>query len=389
VSDDAIAFGERVIALLDQGRFTATYKYAVLLALIDVCLEGVDAEGRPPERIHPEALAIRVIELYWPQTTPYGDPRGQAAVVLRQNRGGQAEIVSLIRRFREATDPGGHAPLARARRLDPVGYRRLVADVTWKLAQMPLPRLQRVGNVETRFLYDLAWDEGIARGRFTDGSVDPLLHLRPGVGEHLVRLAGLIRPLVQRQWAQQVVDLNATLVPALSEQGDLDRFLFGAARIDLTPVRGDLCELESGACFYCRDRLGSQADIDHFLPWARHPDDGIHNLVPAHPRCNNRKRDFLASADHVAAWTQRFHDQRSMRALDEIANRRRWGADAGRTLSVARAVYLRLPAHARLWHLDEDFVPPDHRLLTAVLASEPFTAQAAEGTGPFDAGDGS
>jgi len=35
----AIAFAERVIALLDEGAFTATYKFAVLLALLDLCLE--------------------------------------------------------------------------------------------------------------------------------------------------------------------------------------------------------------------------------------------------------------------------------------------------------------------------------------------------------------
>jgi hypothetical protein len=35
----AIAFAERVLELLDEGRYTATYKYPVLLALIDVCLE--------------------------------------------------------------------------------------------------------------------------------------------------------------------------------------------------------------------------------------------------------------------------------------------------------------------------------------------------------------
>ena len=37
---DAIGFAEKVLELLDESRYTATYKYAVLLALIDLCLEG-------------------------------------------------------------------------------------------------------------------------------------------------------------------------------------------------------------------------------------------------------------------------------------------------------------------------------------------------------------
>ena len=32
---------ERLLNLLDQGKFTATYKYAALLALLDLCLETV------------------------------------------------------------------------------------------------------------------------------------------------------------------------------------------------------------------------------------------------------------------------------------------------------------------------------------------------------------
>ena len=32
---DAIGFGKRILSLLDQGRFTAPYKYAVLLVLIE------------------------------------------------------------------------------------------------------------------------------------------------------------------------------------------------------------------------------------------------------------------------------------------------------------------------------------------------------------------
>jgi hypothetical protein len=385
---DAVAFGERVIALLDQGRFTATYKFAVLLALLDACLEGVDADGRAPEVFHPSVLARRVIELYWPQTTPYGDPTGAEAVVLRQNRGGQAEIVALVRRFREAAGPSGRAPLARARHAAPERYERLVADVTWKLAQMPLPRLQRFGKTDTRFLYDLAWDETIARGAFEGGGVDPHLYLRPGVGEHLVRLAGLLRPLVQRQWAQQVVAFNRSLVPALADQEDLDAFLFGAQRIDLGPVRRDLAVLQDHDCFYCRERLRGAVDVDHFLPWARHPDDGIHNLVAAHAGCNNRKRDHLAASEHVVAWVARFTEPAMGRELDTVAARHRWDANAGRTLSVGRAVYLRLPDDARLWRVGDEFVPPDLDLLTEVLGGARRLA-AAEEPGPFDPSEGS
>ena len=37
-----LALAERILELLDQGRFTATYKYAVLLALLDLSLENAD-----------------------------------------------------------------------------------------------------------------------------------------------------------------------------------------------------------------------------------------------------------------------------------------------------------------------------------------------------------
>ena len=35
----AIVFAEKVLEPLDEGRHTATYKRAVLLALMDLCLE--------------------------------------------------------------------------------------------------------------------------------------------------------------------------------------------------------------------------------------------------------------------------------------------------------------------------------------------------------------
>lgn len=41
-------FGEKILNLLDQGRFTSTYKYAVLLALVDLCLENPKPDGSAP-----------------------------------------------------------------------------------------------------------------------------------------------------------------------------------------------------------------------------------------------------------------------------------------------------------------------------------------------------
>jgi hypothetical protein len=43
-----IALAEKVLALLEEGRFTATYKYAVLLALVDLCLENTSKTGTAP-----------------------------------------------------------------------------------------------------------------------------------------------------------------------------------------------------------------------------------------------------------------------------------------------------------------------------------------------------
>ena len=48
----AIGFAERLIALLDEGGFTATYKFALLLALLDSCLESTSATGAPPTLAH-------------------------------------------------------------------------------------------------------------------------------------------------------------------------------------------------------------------------------------------------------------------------------------------------------------------------------------------------
>lgn len=363
----ALRLAERLIQLLDEGSFTATYKYAVLVSLMDLCMELTSASGSPPTTVTTRQLAEKVIELYWPHCAPYGE-RG----VLRQNRqGSQAEIVGRILRFRERldTDPAASVPLATARAATtPEAWEQLVRFVEWKLVEMPLPKLQVIGGEEDCFLYEYGFPRHLENSkplqRYWEGersAFDNRLLLRPGVGSALVALNGVMRPLVHRQWAMMVARVNGL------EESLLERFLFGADRISLDPVRGRLRELQDGRCFYCDGRLARTHHVDHFIPWSRHPDDGIDNLVVADERCNLKKRDYLAASDHVVRWRERAAKHAS--DLATIANEKRWDLRPERTLGVARAIYRVLPDDARLWHRGDEFVKIDRARIASALAA--------------------
>jgi hypothetical protein len=113
VGRDPFVFGEKLLNLLDEGAFTATYKYAVLLGLIDVCMEHSSSDGSAPTAVTTQDLARKVLEIYWPQTSLF-IARDQAKI-LAQNTKGQAEILRLITRFRERHAPDPSAPLSQAR----------------------------------------------------------------------------------------------------------------------------------------------------------------------------------------------------------------------------------------------------------------------------------
>lgn len=352
---DAIAFAEKVLAVLELGSFSATYKYALFTALTDLCLEQTSASGAPPTTVTTRQLAEKVTEIYWPHATPYDGGR-----VLRQGgvrSGSQAEILSAIGAFR-ARHAGAPGELHfRARLAHPAAFERLVRFVEWKLIEMPIPRLQVLGREEDRFLYDYGWDQSIRRSAVTayqSGSRDAFdnrLLLEPGVAEHVISLTGVLRPVVRREWALMVAGMNAL------PEAKLEQFLFGASRIPLDAVREPMRELQGGRCFYCQGRVDSRADVDHFIPWARYPDNGVDNLVVAHPRCNNQKRDFFAAVEHLAHWTDRA--RRSAGDLDVVAKAAAWPRDAGRSRAVAHAMYSRLPEGTRLWLAGSDLVPLD------------------------------
>jgi len=358
-SDDVVAFAEQLLALLDEGRFTATYKYALLLALIDACLEHADAHGAPPASLTTRQIAVKVLDQYWPHALEFTGAAG--AVVLRQNAGRQAKIVETIRRFRAEIGPA--VTLSEARASEPERFGKLLHDVEWTLVQMPLPRLQTIGDSKLDFLYRIGWDETVTEAQFVRDDFEGRVEFVHGAANQLVRLAGLIRPLAQRQWAAMVARLNRTDV----EDSHLDEFLFGASRLAMVRVRAALVELQEGCCFYTGERL-RKPEVDHFLPWARYPTNAIENLVACNKEVNNAKRAFLAAPDHVSRWAARLDRAASERAeLTRIAGSAHLDNRPAETLSVARALYLRLPSHARLWHDGQHFVSADRQAITRAL----------------------
>jgi len=362
---DAIALAERVLAILEEGSFSSTYKYALFIAILDLCIEKTEASGAPPSSLTTRELAVKVVELCWHHVAPYGT---HGTLRFGGGRGEQAEILRRIENVRARWGGERSDTVFRFQTVHTEQYERLLDFVEWKLIEMPIPRLQRLGRgEEDRFLYEYNWPMPVRRSVVTayqkkaPAAFANSLSLKPSVAEGLVRLNGLLRPIFYREWAVRVAKLNN-----LPEAG-LESFLFDVDRASLDLVRKPLCDLQGWRCFYCNERISSRPDVDHFIPWSRYRDNGLDNLVTAHGRCNNSKRDFLASAEHVEHWVER---TRMLDAdLTVLAQACGWPRDRDRSAAVARAVYLRLPASARLWRSPDEFDPMDHPRIRRALGT--------------------
>src|SRR5262245_33410423 len=93
--EEQVQFLRNVQRLLAEGSFVASYKFALLHALADLAVLKGEDSGAPLELTTRE-IAAKVVELYWRQCRPFQAGVTTAAVVLQQNTGKQAAIVSKI-----------------------------------------------------------------------------------------------------------------------------------------------------------------------------------------------------------------------------------------------------------------------------------------------------
>ena len=345
VADEGIpGFGERLLAVIDEGRRISTYKLAVLLALIDVCAERPNPDGSAPVELSTTVVSRRVAELYWPQVRGY--QLGGETLLLKQITASRSALLGAIAEV--ANQAGERTSFVQAEKRDPAAVGAMVKRVDEVVRNDPLPRLQRVNGADDPFLYEI--------------TAGHRLRFKPGASDALVRLAPLIRPLVELHWVREVAKWNQIA----TEERTLHHHLFGVQRSGFPGrLRNELSLMQGGDCFYCGQALSEASPIDHFIPWSRYPNDAIENLVLCHRGCNGLKSDRLAASRHLADWCRRLIDHED--ELRTAAETARWEIAPTRSSGIVRSTYTHLPEGVPLWKAEGGVERADPPILRGIL----------------------
>ncbi len=322
-----VQFLRNLQRLLAEGLFVASYKFALVRALADLAVLKGDDSGAPLE-LETRDIAAKFVELYWRQSRPFPVGGEATGLILQQNTGRQAAIISQIVRAQQ--ECGGS--LFRFKQEASGPWSALVSEVDQVVCKMPLWKLQTVGDERLEFLY-----KNLDRGsRIT---------LNPGVAYCFRAFYDLIRDLIEGAWVRFVQKINAN---KLGNATDLGTFLFGQERSSLDACRPILFDVQKGVCLYCQRPLGRHLQVDHFVPWSRYPADLGHNFVLAHDKCNGAKSDFVAAETHLAAWIgrNREHQAELQARLVEAA----LPCDLEATRQIAKWVYQQTEkANGQVW----------------------------------------
>ena len=329
--EQQIQFLVNVRRLLSDGSFVATYKFALLLSLAELAVEGVD-ESTESLSLGARDVAEKFIGFYWRQVLPW--VHGPLGVTgrLHQATSESAAILNLV----AAAHQRYSGSLFRCR-ADKGDWRRLVGDVARIIDVMPLWKLQTIGREKLEFLYP-----NTGRGN--------VIHLHGEAIYCLTRFRELIVDMTESAWVRFVRRLprNRALI---GEGADLRDFLFGSDRTALGRARDLLLELDGNRCFYCGSAILREAVVDHFVPWSRYPLDLGHNYVLADVRCNGDKADRLASCEHLTRWVAR----NARPAVAEAFEHRMIPFDANVTRRVADWAYDQADqAGATVWERGKD-----------------------------------
>lgn len=287
-ASEQVKFLTDIQALLEDGLFVATYKFALLTAIADISIES-NVHDDQELHVSLNRIAEKFIEYYWQQSLPFPSQSGNR--ILIQSTGRQAAAISKLSIHSEATT------LAEIRR-DSQEWNKLVNRISKIIKGMPLFKLQTIGGKPRPFLYD-------------NELIDNGIKLKRGIAYHLRQFHALVTGLARGRWIT-AIRANPHNQSALGTSQDLDYFLFGSEREPIAQHGSLLVDVQQGCCLYCDRRLTKkEIHVDHFIPWSLYHLNLVPNLVASHPQCNLAKRDFLAGGTHIAGWIARNRDNRN------------------------------------------------------------------------------
>ena len=281
-----------MLEILGHGRMTGTNKLGLLLTLLD--LAPTLDEETPSVAL--DELAKRYLEIHWEHARPYNGEQ------LRQMSGTNGKDTTVMKEIKKLRDL-----LKNKTRGDPSDKPLAVVELSVKktdlwnneldtalesvrkaLLKNPVRLLQNLPGNPEPFLYDLNSDKSLT--------------LLPGVAQSLTRFGGVLRPLVEFRFAQEVMKINHKTFKLPVD--DVHSHLFGRKRVmPRQEMRDDLVEIQDERCIYTGDRLSRGGNsLDHVVPWSRARLSHIENFVMTSPTVNSSKSDSLLAPSEMEKW---------------------------------------------------------------------------------------
>ena len=340
--DPTVVFLTRIQELLGEGSRSSTYKFALLQAIADLCVEKPLPETGRPLPIHLHDLAKKFAEYYWMHDRPFsnGEP-------LRQNndKSKQLAVLRLLQEFRD-----GQGESLSVLQKDS----KTINKIARTLKEMPVRHLQNIGGHSDEFIYF-----------FDDLKYGQKINIFPTAVTAFRRFHPIFTQMIRGAWIEKVRALNSEV---LGNESELSSYLFGAQRSNLRDYSSVLREHQDNRCFYCDKKVKNGA-LDHFIAWRRYPMDLGHNFVFAHAECNSAKSDFLAAPDHVARWLEQNIEHQEV--LSEEFKGLRLRHDVQRTIRVAQWAYEQgAISKAPLWIRGKASILFDERALSLLRAAQ-------------------
>ena len=336
---------ERLLRVIDEGSRSSTYKLALLLGLIDAV-----TELGPVNTIPTRTIAERVTEIYFRQVGSFY--LGDRVIEIKQITSNRATVIEFVKTFLKDVDSMSRNSLLKSKKMNPIGYEKLVDQVENTFVRYPIPLLQKVGKQDLIFLYEIDWQQETGIRKLRKDGLDRI-RLVNGVGEILIKLGPMFRSLIEIHWVQDVAKMNRL---DTTESG-LYKHLFGQERENFPEIlRTCLRDLQDGNCFYCQVPIKGKGEVDHFLPWSRKPNNSVENLVLTDSKCNNSKSDFLVTHSIVKMWENRLKTQSN--DLKSVAAEGDWISNLSATKNIVFNIYNSVVEGMPLWagkNLDSEY----------------------------------